>query len=331
MRRFAFALILLLALGMTPPVMSGSMEKPLIIATIAPLGEIIKEAFGSDVEVEVMVPLGVDPHEYQLSPEQIEKARNALVIVTTGGHLPAEKKLKELGESGEIKGLVLWIDDYEAEGFKFLEKSWMGGTNPHGTWMDPENALAIARATEKALIKGDPGNRDVYERDYNTFESRINEIVDSYRVIFQKIGAKRAVIELPAHQYALEWLGVETIDAIKPEEEVPAKSVDELLNSAKNADLIVYTIESPNSLKNAALELSSRSGKPLANVVYMWTNKPYTQVLKENTGEILKALSGEQESGTAQIKKGVSESYILLALITGIVMGFAFGMFVRRD
>jgi len=329
--RAAFAIIvMLLIMGTATPVTSQSREKPLIIATIAPLGEIIKETFGDDVEVEILVPLGVDPHEYQLNPEQIEKARNAIVIVTTGGHLPAEKKLKELSENGEINGLVLWIDDYEMEGFKFLEKSWMGGNNPHGAWMDPKNALAIAKATEKALIKENPENRYVYERDYERFEYKVNEIVDSYRVVFQKIGVKKAIIELPAHQYVLEWLGIESIDAIKPEEEVPAKSVDELLEGAKDANLIVYTIESPNSLKNAALELSSKSGKPLANVVYMWANKPYTQVLKENTGEIIKALSEARGAGAVQIKRGVSESYIFLALLIGIVMGFAFGMFVRR-
>ncbi|AIF69713.1 hypothetical protein PAP_06580 [Palaeococcus pacificus DY20341] len=324
-----FALIMLLTVSLAPSVLAE--EKPLVIASIPSLAEIVKEAFGDSVRVEILVPLGVDPHEYQLSPEQVEKAQSALVIVTTGGHLPAEKKLRELSEKGEISAKVLGIEDYQKEGFRFVEKSWMGGSNEHGTWMDPNNALAIAKATKEALIESDPRNKDVYEREYGVFEERVRTIVEAYKVIFENMGKKKAIIELPAHQYALNWLGVKVVDAIKPEEEAPAKSVDVLLSAVEDVDFIVYSKNSPDPLKNAAMELSQRSGRPLANIVYMWTNEEYTKVLEENTAEILKALSSqESQPKTVELKQGVSEIYVLLAMIIGIVLGFAVGMFIKE-
>ncbi|WP_048152455.1 metal ABC transporter solute-binding protein, Zn/Mn family [Palaeococcus ferrophilus] len=327
MRRAVFLLMVLILLSGIP---WARAEKPVVIVSIAPLGEIVKEALGDSVEVEVLVPMGVDPHEYQLTPEQVEKARRAAVIVTTGGHLPAEKKLRELEGNGEIEARVLWLDDYTRYGFRFLNKGWMEGRNEHGTWMDPTNALAIARATVEALSEADPSNAPSYMEAYSSFEKRVEEIVDAYSEVFERLGKESAVVELPAHQYVLEWMGVESVAAVKPEEELPAREVDSLLPVAEKADLIVYTSSSPDSLREAALELSKRSGKPIADVTYMWSGKPYTTVLEENAASVIAALAKGEKERVVRGSGGLSPIYVLLGGIVGLTFGFAIGTFLRE-
>lgn len=316
-----FVLILLLA------PLTTAQKKPLVVTSIAPIAEILREAFGDTVQVEYLVPLGVDPHQYQLTPEQIEEIQRADVIVTIG-HLPAEEKIKELEREGILKGKVLGIEDYQRYGFRYLPERWYNNKyNPHGIWLDPYNALAIAEAVKDALANS-PAYTSLDSR-FSEFEAKLEGIVLAY----QKLGLerKKALIELPSQQYTLEWMGIIAVDSIKPEEEVPAKSVDELLTVAKTVDVIVYSGESPEPLKSAALELSKRTGVPAVKVSVMWSGRNYTEVLAQNSANIASAFrSCAPQQGQAFQQTNLNTTYILLALVVGITLGTALGVIIKN-
>ncbi|EEB74110.1 metal ABC transporter solute-binding protein, Zn/Mn family [Thermococcus sp. AM4] len=321
MRKGYALLLILLILGLFTPVASAG-EKPLVVASIGPITSIVEEAFGNSVEVVTLIPLGADPHEYQLSAEQINLLQRADVIVTTGGHLPVEAKMAQLKEEGVINAEILLIDDFKAKGFHYLPERWYGGKdNPHGTWLDPDNALAIASATESALEKVDPANAETYRRDLDLFRARVTAIKEA----FSGFAANRsAVINMPPVQYAVEWLGIKAVASIKPEEEVPAKGVDELVPVAERSDVVVYSLQSPVQLQEAAIELAEKSGKPVAGVVVFWEGKPYTEVLRENAVSVLKAL-GEKRVEVEKKGNGYSLAYVLSALFAGLSLGTALG------
>jgi len=311
-----FALILLSPLTV-------AQEKPLVVTSIAPIAEILREAFGDAVQVEYLVPPGVDPHQYQLTPEQIEEIQRADVIVTLG-HLPAEEKIEELEQEGILKGKVLGIGDYQKYGFRYLPERWYNNKhNPHGIWLDPYNALAIAKAVEDAL------GFSAYDCRFLEFKAKVEGIVLAY----QKLGleGKKALVELPSQQYALEWMGIVVVGSILPEEEVPAKSVDELLDVAKTVDVIVYSEESPEPLKSAALELSKRTGVPAVEVSIMWSGKDYTDILAQNSASVASAFrSCAPQQGQVFQQPNLNTTYILLALVVGITLGTAVGVIIKK-
>ncbi|NJE06112.1 ABC transporter substrate-binding protein [Thermococcus sp. M36] len=319
---------LMLFLGALMPLMGASGEKPLVVTTIAPLEGIVSDAFGDSVEVVYLIPPGADPHEYQLTASQIELLRRADVIVTTGGHLPVEKRIAELKKEGTITGEVLFLEDYRENGFRYLGEHWYNDKdNPHGIWLDPKNALAMAKATEKALEREDPLRAELYAMEYRSFEERVKAIVDSYRALMEE--NRSAVIQTPANQYAVEWLGIRAVASIKPEEEVPAIGIDDLVSTAENADMIVYATDSPGQLKDAARELALKSGKPLAEITVFWGGRPYTEILIENSAAVVKALSGK----TPTEKPGATTDatrYALVSLVVGVVLGTALGVVLKK-
>lgn len=320
--------IALLLIGSLIPFTSAAEEKPLVVASIAPIASIVADAFGDSVEVVYLIPPGADPHEYQLTASQIEILRRADVIVTTGGHLPLEKKIVKLKEEGTITGEVLVIDDYRREGFRYLPERWYNDKdNPHGVWLDPTNALAIASATEKALERADPVRAGLYSERYRDFESRVRTIVEAYRALVEE--NKTAVIQMPSNQYAIEWLGIRAAASIKPEEEVPAIGIDELIETAEGADLVVYALDSPDQMKDAARELAAKSGKPLAGITVFWSERPYTEVLIENSAAVIKALGGESGE-VVKVRRDDVGSYVALSLIAGIVLGVAIGAILKK-
>ena len=319
-------LLVIMVMPLTGAV-SGEPQKPLVVTTIAPLAGIIKDAFGDSVEVAYIIPPGADPHEYQLTTGQIELLKKADVIVTTGGHLPVEKKIAELQGEGVITGRALFVDDYKRNGFRYLKEHWYNDKdNPHGVWVDPYNALSIAKSTEEALIERDPGNEGLYRREYESFEERVLAVVQSYRALVKK--NTTAVIQMPPDQYAIEWLGIKAVASIKPEEEVPAIGVDSLVKTAMGTDVVVYTRESPEQLRNAALELASKSGKPTAEVSIFWREGPYTEVLIENSASIASALGGKVE----RLPVGSTDvtAYVIASLLVGLVLGTAIGVILKK-
>jgi len=277
-------------------------------------------------QVEYLVPPGVDPHQYQLTPEQIEKIQKADVIVTIG-HLPVEEKIEELEKEGILKGKVLGIEDYQRYGFRYLPERWYNNKyNPHGIWLDPYNALAIAEATKEAL-KTHYSGQNIFEAQYSLFKAKVETIILTYQKM--NLSEKQAIIELPSQQYALEWMGIEVIASIKPEEEIPAKSVDELLEMVKTVDVIVYSADSPESLKNAVLELSRKTGVPTIGISTIWSEKEYTEVLIQNSANIVSAFRTyvPQEVPSQQ---SLNITYIILAFIVGVTLGTAFGVIIKK-
>ena len=323
MRKMALILIIFL---ISPLSFTLAQEKPLVITSIAPIAEIVREAFGESVQVEYLVPPGVDPHQYQLTPEQIEKIQKADVIVTIG-HLPLEEKIEELEKEGILKGEVLGIEDYQRYGFRYLPERWYNNKyNPHGIWLDPYNALAIAEATKEAL-KSRYSGQNIFEAQYSLFKAKVEAIILAYQKM--NLSEKQAIIELPSQQYALEWMGIEVIASIKPEEEIPAKSVDELLEMVKTVDVIVYSADSPESLKNAVLELSRKTGVPTIGISTIWSEKEYTEVLIQNSANIVSAFRTyvPQEVPSQQ---SLNITYIILAFIVGVTLGTAFGVIIKK-
>lgn len=327
--RAAILLIILLTC-MAIPSATASAEKPMVVASVTPLASIVKEAFGDSVDVVYLIPPGIDPHEYQLTARQVEMLGRANVIVTTGGHLPAEQRMVELQGEGLINGKVLLIRDYQRFGFRYMKEHWYSEkNNPHGIWLDPYNAIAIAEAVKDALVSRYPDSAPIYEEEFEKFKIRVESIAEACRKAVSGISPElRAVIQMPPDQYAVEWLGIHVSASIKPEEEVPALGVDGLIGTAENATLIVYSSNSPEQLKKAALELSAKSGKPLADITVFWKDKSYTEVLEENTAAIIKALSG-----TEVVEKPAGSNnqmaYILASLIVGIVLGAAVGFIIK--
>ncbi|WP_099211381.1 metal ABC transporter solute-binding protein, Zn/Mn family [Thermococcus henrietii] len=322
------ALIILLTLALVPLNGVSAQENVTVVATIAPIASIVQEAFPG-VKVEVIVPPGVDPHDYQLTAQQVELLSKARVIVTTGGHLPVEKRIAELEQEGTVTGKALFVDDYMKYGFHYAKEYWYNGKdNPHGVWLDPYNAIAIAEATEKALIEEDPANAVTYERDFEKFRERVLAIVEAYKALAPKNAT--AVIQMPPDEYAIDWLGIKAVASIKPEEEVPAIGVDQLVPTAKKSSLIVYGSDSSEQLKNAAIELAQKSGKPLAEITVFWASGNYTDWLIKNTASIMKALSTPEKPAKPNNAENTAVTYAFLALVTGIVLGTALGVILKK-
>ncbi|HJR91030.1 MAG TPA: zinc ABC transporter substrate-binding protein, partial [Acidimicrobiia bacterium] len=74
-----------------------------IVVTTNILGDVVEQVVGEDAEVEVLMPAGVDPHEYQASSQQVAALAKADLVVANG--LGLEEGLVDALEAAESDGV----------------------------------------------------------------------------------------------------------------------------------------------------------------------------------------------------------------------------------
>lgn len=67
----------------------GDDAGPTVVATTSLLGDLVEQVAGDQVDVEVLIPAGVDQHNHSLSAREVARVREADAIVINGGELEA--------------------------------------------------------------------------------------------------------------------------------------------------------------------------------------------------------------------------------------------------
>jgi zinc/manganese transport system substrate-binding protein len=134
---------------------SGSEEQgsPRIVVTTTILGDLVSQVVGDDADVEVLMPPGADPHDYEPSAAQAAAVREADLVVANG--LGLEARLLDTLEAAEADGVrVLQVapqldpvpfedgggaDDHDHGDDEHDHE----GDDPH-VWLDPDRMAEAA-------------------------------------------------------------------------------------------------------------------------------------------------------------------------------------------
>lgn len=143
-------------------------DRPLLVATTTILGDVLVNLAGDDARVEVLVPIGADPHDFQASASQIRDLNRADLVVANG--LGLEEGLENALESAAADGVMVLeigphLDPMPLESDGGAGDHEDGGLDPH-VWLDPMRMSEAARlvAAELEHIEPDVGWRARAER-----------------------------------------------------------------------------------------------------------------------------------------------------------------------
>lgn len=125
--------------------------------------EKLTEAIGGDaVSISVMVPEGIEPHDFEPRAGDLIRLKQARVFVYNGMGMEhwAEKALQSAGAENQVvvraseKVAPIPLEDEE-------EREEHGDYDPH-TWLGLSEAKEEARAIRDGLIAASPENRDLF-------------------------------------------------------------------------------------------------------------------------------------------------------------------------
>ncbi|MDH3259623.1 MAG: metal ABC transporter substrate-binding protein [Acidimicrobiia bacterium] len=138
----------------------GRDDRPLVIATTTILGDIVASTAGDAVQVEVLMPIGADPHDFAPSARQAARLRDATLVVANGVGL--EESLLDVIDAAEQDGVEVMRVGELVDPQPFLAglgAATQGsassgndhqGLDPH-VWMDPVRMAAAVEAIADRL------------------------------------------------------------------------------------------------------------------------------------------------------------------------------------
>ncbi len=300
-----FSLLLIEIFGATAS--SNTEDRIAVVVSIAPLAGIVEAVGSYRVSVEVLIPEGVEPHTLQASPELIKKAMEADLIVHTG-HFPFEEELVKITGKPSVG-----LEDYKAHGLSLspmpgrIHTGDGTGVNMHGYWLKPDNALAIAEAVTEKLKEIDIDHSDVYTRELNSFEAKIERLKSYINEISDEYGLKnfKAVITFPAEAYVAEAFGIEVEESLVIGENVfvGGKALMEIEDRLRMGEVnFILSSEMAKQMKAGefAQRLASDTGSPLiyVRVLTFGDLHDYTALIMYNAGVLTASIDALEHTGT---------------------------------
>ena len=218
-------------------------DKLRIVTTVAPITSIVENIGGDRIQLEGVVPEGVNSHIFEPQPSLARLMSDADLIIANGLFLEEPTiQLAEANKKADTPILLLGDQAISREQwqFDFSFPESQGHPNPH-LWPDPTLGLKYAELTQAQLASMDPDNADYYRENLDEFRVRIDAMDAAIREAVATIPPenRRLVTYHDSWAYFALTYGMEVIGAVQPSDfaEPSAREVAEIIDQVKELNL----------------------------------------------------------------------------------------------
>lgn len=230
MLRFLAPALLLFA-SCTPEDEAGS-GVPTAAATIAMIGDVVRNVAGESLEVRTLIGPGVDPHLYKPTARDVKELQAADLIFYNGLSLEGKMTdvLVRVGRGGKPVHAVTETILAEPE---YLLDDGSEHYDPH-VWMDVGGWMKATGVIADALVSFDPEHEGDYRASAEAYLAELEELDDYARRCLATIPEGQRVL-VTAHDafgylaraYNLEVRGIQ---GISTESEAGLRDINELVS-----------------------------------------------------------------------------------------------------
>lgn len=258
-----------------------------VIANFYPLAEAATRVGGDLVLVENLTPAGVEPHDIELTSQQVDRLEDADLVLYLGrGFQPAVAKVAERRDGRSV------------DVFDGIDLDEEGRDDPH-FWLNPQLMTQAVDAVAEALADASPRHAGSFEANAETYKAELRvldselerglahcdrtEIVTSHAAFFHL-----------ADRYGLTQLA---IAGLSPEVEPDAKRLATLTDEIEAKGITTVFFEelvSPRAAETLAREAGVKTAvlNPLEGLSeeQLDDGKDYATVMRNNLAALRTAL-----------------------------------------
>lgn len=226
-----FLLVAFTALSCQPGTSTNNAGKKSIVVTYAILGSLVKELVGDKANVTVVIPNGLDPHEWEPSAKDIERINKADLIIENG--LGLEGGMEKTLQNARDKGVkFITASDYitvrhvgAGEGIPSGDPDQtIGAADPH-IWTDPLTMKSVVSALAPALrqdlgldVTGQAGE---LENQLDNLNNEVVNMVAQIPLTDRKLVTGHESMGYFAQRYGFKLVGV-IVPSLSSQAEVSA-------------------------------------------------------------------------------------------------------------
>jgi zinc transport system substrate-binding protein len=218
----SLAFLLLAGCASTAP---APREELSIATTFYPLSFITKRIVGPYANVTQILPPGIEPHDFEPSPQDIAFLQNADLVILLGAGL--DTWAEDRGE----KTMIATADLQMAQDPEH-------GLDPH-VWLDPLLFSQIAENIRDVLIEADPEHAEDYRRETEALSQDLAELHQEFIAGLSQCLLEQIIVSHDAYGYLARRYGFELlpISGISPEEEPSAKTLVDIATLAREKQI----------------------------------------------------------------------------------------------
>lgn len=237
----------------------GSSKKLQIVTTFYPIYYFAQKVAGNSANVELLIPNGVEPHDWDPTTKDMMKIQDADVFIYNSHYFETwtEKVFKSIDASKlkivEASDGIELMDALETgEEADHDHSEHSSSKDPH-VWLSPVLAQQEVDTIAKALGEVDPANKDQYEKNAAELNSQIAELDREYKETIDQAMNKEFVTQHAAFGYLAKQYGLTQIPiaGLSPDVEPTLGKLAELTELTKKKNIKIIYFEELTSSKVA--------------------------------------------------------------------------------
>ncbi len=260
-------------------------QKTKVTASFYPLYDFAKNVGGDKVEVINITPAGVEPHDFEPTPQDVVKIQKSKLFIYNDINLEkwTDKLLPDLG------GFVVKASD----GINIKDG------DPH-IWLDPFLAQIEVKNITQALKTADPQNQDYYQANSQNYINKLKSLSSDFENGLKNCQTREFITSHQSFGYLASRYNLEMlpIAGFSPDAEPSPKTLANLANFGKihNIKYVFFeSLVSPKLSQTLAQELNAKtlSLDPIEGITpnRIKSGENYISLQRENLANLRKALN----------------------------------------
>ena len=247
-----------------------------VVATTTDLAALCAEVGRDLIAVESIVPAGADPEAFEPRPGDIERLRNAAVVVRVGlGYdFWLDALVNRIGNTRIMRGGDAYVD--ASAGIPLLEIRGQsvvnegghahGVANPH-YWLDPENAIIITAGIAEALVRITPEHRDRIVANRERFLAALQARHQRWSELLAPYAGTRLIAYHNSWPYFARRFRLDIVDYIEPRVGVAPSPAHlaRLISDGRKAN-VKAILHEPWEPEDASRFVAQRLGIPIVRL-----------------------------------------------------------------
>lgn len=271
-----------------------------VTTTIYPLYSIAKEVGADKINLQNLIPFGVEAHGFDPNPSEIAKLSKSDLFITSSDSmepwkdkivksLKIEQKVFDMSKHVKLREIKEEVH-HEEENEHQHHTHEHEGIDPH-YWVSLNNYILMTEAITKLFIEKDTQNKDFYIQNSNNYLTKIKALKNKYDSTLATCTNKKILVNHDAFGYFADDYNVKqyTISGMSPEDKPSAKQIAELINLVKNEKINTVFFEefaSPKVAQTIAKETNIKIDtlRPAENISKEENSKGYgyIQIMEDN-------------------------------------------------
>ncbi len=218
-----------------------------ILVTFYPIYQFTKAVEKDNFDVSIIIPPGIEPHDWEPTIQDIQKMKDADMIIINGAGLESWiTKVTAANPNIMIVDASVGIPLLELESAGFNKNAKQ---DPH-IWLDPILVKKQIQNIANGLIKLDSKNATYYQTNANDYKLKLDMLDREIKSDLSTCNKKDFLAFHDAFSYFSQEYGLHQhtiVGGLDPETEPTAQKLQQIINDAQNLKLnIIFTEESVN-------------------------------------------------------------------------------------